>query len=99
LSESGFTGFKDLQDLPLKYDILNIDLMINSEGARVKIELPEKVPYHHQNIHHAAYMIRRQTERIVRIARMTVSIVLCLRPDDFFPLPLFSSRVKNQLAQ
>ena len=32
LSESGFTGFEDFQD---------INLMINSQGAKVKIESPE----------------------------------------------------------
>ena len=33
LSESGFPGFEDFQDFGLKFDVLNIDLMINSQSV------------------------------------------------------------------
>ena len=36
-----FCQNQDLQDFGLNYDVLNIDLMINYESARVKIELPK----------------------------------------------------------
>jgi len=39
LSESGFPGFEDFQDFGLKFDVLDVDLMINSTAVRVNMEI------------------------------------------------------------
>jgi hypothetical protein len=50
LSESGCPGFEDFQDFSLKFDILDVDLMINSTAVRVNIELVEnQKSLHHTN--------------------------------------------------
>ena len=51
MSESGCPGFKDFQDFGLKFDVLDVDLMINSATVRVDMELAEnqKSPHHNTN--------------------------------------------------
>jgi hypothetical protein len=39
LSESGCPGFEDFQDFGLKFDVLDVDLMINSTAVRFNMEI------------------------------------------------------------